>query len=70
MDEKYIHKNYQCHEASLCDRNQGQGLEVMAMDKGRRKHFIAAIIDGDKFLVDISDQERPEIAKAYMLHET
>ena len=70
MDESYIHKNYQRHDDSLFDPNDEQDLEVKAMHKGRRYCFVAAIIDEDKSMQNVPDEERPFISKPHLMLET
>lgn len=74
MEQSYIHKNYERHETSLFDTNDEQDLEFKsickAVYKGRRYSFIAAVIDKDRFPLEVADQERPANANTHLLHKT
>lgn len=39
------------------------------MQKRRRNYFLAAIIDGNKALVDIHDQQRRAISDTHWVHK-
>jgi transposase len=67
MDESYIHKNYCRHEDSLYDPNDEQDLTTIAIHKGQRYCFIAAILDADH---SVPESERTDAQKATLMKET
>lgn len=72
MDESYIYKSYHRHVDSLLDPNDEQDLKTKAEHKGKRYCFIAAIIDGDRRpdMVAVTEDNRPDVDKARLIHET
>eukprot|EP00750_Incisomonas_marina_P017982 INCI2669.3.p1 GENE.INCI2669.3~~INCI2669.3.p1 ORF type:complete len:325 (-),score=77.13 INCI2669.3:365-1339(-) len=67
MDESYVHKNYCRHDDSLYDPNDEQDLQTVAIHKGRRYCFIAAIIDADP---SVAAEHRTPNDRAHLLTET
>ena len=67
MDESYIHKNYCRHKESLYDPNDEQDLTTVAVHKGQRYYFIAAIVDADH---TIPEESRTTEQKAGLLMDT
>lgn len=43
---------------------------MKALHEGRRYFFIAAIIDEDKTLGDLADEDRPGLSKAHLVLDT
>lgn len=68
MDKSYIHNNYQRQDDSIFDTNDEHDLE--AMQKGRQYCFVAAIIDKNRFVQNVSDKKLPFISEAHLMHDT
>lgn len=67
MDESYIHKDYYRRDNSLYNPNDEQDLTTIAIHKGQRYCFIAAVVDANPC---IPEELRTPEQKAGLLEDT